>query len=95
MINNINLDPKKKSLAYAFDWNPPSEAIAATLNERGQTVCEHGYCPCFVFCGVQLNFSHEWEPISPERRAEWFGRVFGLLFRDREREYDRKIICKM
>lgn len=80
----------RRSLAYVFDWDPPSEVIAVSLNDREQDVCVHGRSPCFVFCGVQRHpLTGRWEPIAPERRAQWFGRFFGLLFRDREKEYDR------
>lgn len=82
---------QRTSLAYRFDWEPPSEAICATLNQRGAEVCDHGRSPCFCFCGVQRQpVSGCWEPITPERRAQWFGRFFGLLFRDREQAYDLK-----
>lgn len=78
------------SLAHVFDWDPPSESIAAALNASGRNVCCHNRSPCFVFCGVwQCDpTSRTWSPIPSDRRAAWFGRFYGMYFRDREKAYD-------
>lgn len=70
-----------KRLPYVFDWSPPSSSIAATLNDCNASVCEHGRCPCFVFCGVERDPVAGWRPIDEARRAEWFGRIQGCLVR--------------
>lgn len=49
-------------------------------------MCKHGRAPCYVFCGVERHPFFGWMAIKPEERARWFGRFFGLLFRQRERD---------
>jgi len=83
------------SLATQFDWSPPSFEIAEQLTTEGRELCDHARCPCVTFCGVDRDLPAErmrgvprWRPIPIAERAEWFGRVYGLIFRDRERRYD-------
>jgi hypothetical protein len=80
------------SLGSEFVENPPSDRIAAQLNELGTNVCKHGRNPCFVYCGVCQHPSFGWEPLLPERRAQWLGHVLGMTFRDREDCSDRTIV---
>lgn len=73
---------KPKSLPYVFVEDPPSWDHANALNALGAEVCTHGRCPCFVWCGVE-RVRGVWRPLTAERRAEWFGRVYGLMVREK------------
>jgi hypothetical protein len=80
------MNPKR--LAYVFPQDPPSRAIADALNALGARVCGHGRCPCIALCGVDRvgipSTRMDWVPLTSERRAQWFGRFYGLLVRNAE-----------
>lgn len=60
----------------AFVPHPPSVQIAARLDERGATECEHGKDPCYLRCGVARDNLGRWYAISFESRRAWLERAF-------------------
>jgi len=57
-----------------FVVHPDSTVIAATLNERGVEVCEHGRNPCILRCGVRKRCEEPWQPIPQADRLEWLAK---------------------
>ena len=71
---------------FATSWSSKkSRNEAARLNRQGgRMTCRHGRSPCYSMCGVARSGTRgRWEPIEELERYRWFGRLMGLVFRDR------------
>ena len=78
------------SLGSQFVLDP--DRLESIRRAGDATICPHGRNPCYVFCGIRrvttIRPLGPWEAIPEAERWRWLGRVSGLLFRDREHDYD-------